>query len=136
MTSQTSRTLEAVARIISLMLCASVSYAQGPTGEYQATKGSPTEPLLVVCRAEVPARHAAYVSAAFVAHPISRAQKEFRKLVTAQYGAVGQVPCAGPFYGAVVKSIVQQWKDEARATNTVIVETDWAPSIATVVAPL
>jgi len=90
----------------------------------------------VVCRAEVPAHHTAYLSAAFVAHPISRAQKEFRKLVTAQYGAVGQVPCAGPFYGAVVKSIVQQWKDEARATNTVIVETDWAPSIATVVAPL
>jgi hypothetical protein len=92
--------------------------------------------LYVACWADVPSHNTAYFSATFVAPTAYSARKEFRELVTTQYGAVSHVKCASKFSKAVMRDIVQQWKDKARATNNAIVETDWAASTATAVAPL
>jgi hypothetical protein len=144
------------------MLCVSVSYAQSaadqernrdaagivnqndPAGlagrnpyAYAPTyPASATGPMYVACWAEVPSHNTAYFSATFVAPAIYSARKEFSELVTAQYGAVNQVQCAGKFSEAVVKDKVQRWKDKASAANNAIVETDWAASTATAVVPL
>ena len=67
-------------------------------------------------------------SPTLLAPAVSSARKEFRKRVTAQYGEISQLRCAGKFSGAIVKNIVQQWKDQARSTNNAIVDTDWQPT--------
>jgi hypothetical protein len=135
------------------MLCASVSYAQGVINfETAGRQPVPAEPLFssinqytvqqrpgtmyVACWAEVPSHGTAYFSSMFAAPSAYKARREFRELVTAQYGTVSQVQCASKFSETVVKDIVQRWKDKASAANSAIVETDWAASTATAVVPL
>jgi hypothetical protein len=86
--------------------------------------------MYVACWAEVPSHSTAYFSPTFPAPAVSSARKEFRELVTTQYGAVSQVQCVGKFNPAVVKDTVQQWQDKARATNNAIIDTDWQPTAA------
>ena len=86
--------------------------------------------MYVACWAEVPSHSTAYFSPTFPAPAVSSARKEFRELVTTQYGAVSHVQCVGKFNPAVVKDTVQQWQDKARATNNAIIDTDWQPTAA------
>jgi hypothetical protein len=79
--------------------------------------------------AEVPSRNTAYFSATFPSPTVNAARKEFRQLVTTQYGAVGKLQCAGRFSQSVVDEKVEKWKDSARTKNA-IVDTDWQPVAA------
>jgi len=148
--------VRAVAATIVLMLCASVSYGQAAapngyagTADGQAQLGrtfqSPPSGLLpntssasrisrdstptgmyVACWAEVPSHNTAYFTAPFPSPTVYAARKEFRQLVTTQYGAVGKLQCAGKFNQTVVNEQVAKWKDSARSKNA-IVDTDWQP---------
>jgi hypothetical protein len=133
--------VRAVAVAIGLMLCTSVAFAQFATYSPAAGGWIDVPPrrvlpepapggLYVACSAEVPSQSTAYFTATFNAPAVSSARKEFRQLVTTQYGAVSQVQCVGKFNPAVVKDTVQQWQDKARATNNAIVNTDWQPTAA------
>ena len=84
--------------------------------------------MYVACWAEVPSKGTAYFSPTLLAPAVSSARKEFRKRVTAQYGEISQLRCAGKLSEAMVKNIVQQWRDQARSTNNAIVDTDWQPT--------
>jgi hypothetical protein len=140
--------VRAVAVTIVFMLCASVSYAQGPPVTFSETQqvyvpaqpvdmGRNFQPLpltikpslmYVACWAKVPSHNASYFSATFQALSVQDASKDFRSLVTAQYGPVSDLQCAGNSSDAAVKDIVQQWKDQARAANNTVVEkTEQAP---------
>src|SRR5262249_14103316 len=120
--------VKAVAATIVVMLCASVADAQQPTeigrnpigpGDNQlappctdsgttVVKGLRCEAsqgpgkMYVACWAEVPSHNTAYFSATFEASSTYNARKEFRQLVTAQYGPAGKVQCAGKFSETVV----------------------------------
>jgi hypothetical protein len=146
--------VRAVAATIVFMLGVSVSYAQGPpltfplnqqttnvppdrataVNSYNRLDSSGAGPgyptangqLYVACWAEVPSHNTAYFSATFAAPTVNSARKEFRELVTTQYGAVGKLQCAGKFNEAVVNEQVEKWKDSARSKNA-IVDTDWQP---------
>ena len=148
--------VKAVAATIVLMLCASVSYAQSsqtplpvfPSSQspgniqFQSQANRPSDyanlgmpsfnpgPMYVACRAEVPSHNTAYFSATFQAPAVSSARKEFRQLVTTQYGPVSNLQCAGKFNQAVVNEQVEKWKDSARSTKNAIVDTDWQPTAA------
>ena len=140
-----------VAATIVLMLCASVSHAQSqqplpvfPSSEspgniqFQSQANRPSDyanlgmpsfnpgPMYVACRAEVPSHNTAYFSATFQAPAVSSARKEFRQLVTTQYGPVSNLQCAGKFNQAVVNEQVEKWKDSARSTKDAVVDTDLA----------
>jgi len=82
--------------------------------------------MYVACWAEVPSHNTAYFSATFEAPTVYGARKEFRKLVTTQYGAVGKLQCAGKFNETVVNEQVEKWKESARSKNA-IVDTNWQP---------
>ena len=93
--------------------------------------GSPAPgKMFVACRAEVPSNNTAYFSPTFRAPAVSRARKDFRELVTTQYGPVSNLQCAGKFNQAVVNEQVEKWKDSARSTKNAIVDTDWQPTAA------
>jgi hypothetical protein len=141
--------VKAVAVTIGLMLCASVSYAQGPPVTFPERQSSvdqaglanraygqpigsayPSAPLdqlrtgmYVACWAEVPSRSTAYFSATFAAPTVNGVRKEFRQFVTTQYGPVSKVQCAGKFSETVVNEQVEKWKDSARSTKNAIVDT-------------
>jgi hypothetical protein len=86
--------------------------------------------MMYVARwAEVPSHNAAYFTAPFLSPTVNSARKEFRQLVTRQYGQVGRLQCAGKFNEAVVNEQVAKWKDSARSKNA-IVDTDWQPVAA------
>ena len=164
MTSQTRRTLEAVAVTIGLMLCASVSYAQGPTVTFPERQSSADQAglanraygqpiadlpigyldqqrtgMYVACWAEVPSHNTAYFSATFAAPSVASARKEFRQLVAAQIGPASKLQCAGKFSETVVNERVEEWKDSARSRKNAIVDTDWRPdsplTLSSVVSP-
>jgi len=82
--------------------------------------------MYVACWAEVPSHNTAYFSATFEAPSVYNARKEFRRLVTTQYGVANKVQCAGKFSETVVNEQVEKWKESARAKNA-IVDTDWQP---------
>jgi len=130
------------------MLGASVSYAQGPPVTFPQTQQAsvPADPyglaakefrltnepgtMYVACRAEVPSHNTAYFSATFPSPTVNSARKEFRKVVTTQYGRVGKLQCASKFNETVVNEQVAKWKDSARSTKNAIVDTDWQPVAA------
>jgi hypothetical protein len=143
--------VKAVAATFVFMLCASGSYAQAPAangwagtpiGQAQLgwtfqssspqTTGN-TMPLFegpglmyVACWAEVPSHNTAYFTAPFPSPTVYAARKEFRQLVTTQYGVVGKLQCAGKFNETVVNEQVEKWKDSARSKSA-IVDTNWQP---------
>jgi hypothetical protein len=146
--------VKAVAATIVFMLGASVGHAQQPTeigrnpigeGDSALTvctdsattvvKGLRCEAsqgpgkMYVACWAEVPSHNTAYFSATFEASSTYNARKEFRQLVTTQYGPASKVQCAGKFNETVVNEQVEKWKDSARSKNA-IVDTDWQPVAA------
>ena len=140
----------AVAATIVFMLGASVAHAQAvPSAQNPFDTANPLSPpctdsattvvtglrceasrgpgkMYVACWAEVPSHNTAYFSATFEAASVYNARKEFRQLVTTQYGAVGKLQCAGKFNQTVVNEQVAKWKDSARSKNA-IVDTDWQP---------
>jgi hypothetical protein len=147
------RTFEAVALAVVSMLCASVSYAQSqqplpvfpssespgnvqfqqrayPRDQNLGTPFSYGGSFHVACWAEVPSHSTAYFTATFGAPAVSSARKEFRKLVTTQYGPVSNLQCTGKFSGTAVNEQVEKWKDSARSTKNAIVDTGWHPTAA------
>ena len=140
--------VRAVAATLVLMLCASVSYAQSPNaGSYVPQTISPNNnsfssinryippspapgQMYVACWAEASSQNTPYFSATFTTPSVSSARKEFRQLVTTQYGPVSNLQCAGKFNQAVVNEQVEKWKDSARSTKNAIVDTDWQPTAA------
>jgi hypothetical protein len=146
--------VRAVAATIVFMLGASVAHAQQPTEIGRNPIGVPNDlsppctdsattvvkglrcearqgpgKMYVACWAEVPSHNTAYFSATFEAPSAYNARKEFRKLVTTQYGPVSKLQCAGKFSETVVNEQVEKWKDAAHTENT-IVDTDWQPVAA------
>jgi hypothetical protein len=85
--------------------------------------------MYVACWAEVPSHNTAYFTGPFLSPTVNSARKEFRQLVTTQYGPVGKLQCAGKFNQTVVNEQVEKWKDSARSKNA-IVDTDWQPVAA------
>jgi hypothetical protein len=138
-----STTFVRAAFAVVLMLCASAGYAQRSSYEIsgqtlqpynnsfssinQYTPSPARGKMYVACWAEVSSRGTAYFSSTFAAPVMSAARKEFRELVTTQYGPVSQLRCAGKFSEAVVMDMVGQWKDEARTANNAVVDTGWNP---------
>jgi len=84
------------------------------------------QPLYVACWAEVPSKHTAYFSAAFESQNIKDPRTEFHQRVMMSYGAVGQFNCAGKPSAAEAEQQLEQWKETARAKDT-IVDTGWKP---------
>jgi len=154
--------VRAVAATIVFMLCASVGYAQsydpssrqigmpaapwapfmGPSGltpgwttqSASRIERPPLGMMYVACWAEVPSHNTAYFSPIIESPTVNSARKEFRQLVTTQYGTVGKLQCAGKLSETVVNEQVARWKDSARSKNA-IVDTDWATSTATADVP-
>jgi hypothetical protein len=85
--------------------------------------------MYVACWAEVPSHNTAYFTAPFLSPTVNNARKEFRELVTTQYGAVGKLQCAGKFNETVVNERVEKWKESTSSKNA-IVDTDWQPVAA------
>jgi len=130
----------AVAATVVFMLGASVAHAQATPSQAGLALQNPynfmplyltNEPgtMYVACWAEVPSHNTAYFSATFPSPTVSSARKEFRNVVTTQYGPVGKLQCAGKFNETVVNEQVEKWKDSARSKNA-IVDTDWQPVAA------
>jgi hypothetical protein len=135
-----------VAVAIVSMLCASVTKAQSSytpmpvypssesLGNVQFQSGantwsgqlqvvSPdTGGLYVACWAEVPSNNTAYFSPTFAASSVNVVRKEFRKVVTTQYGPVSKLQCTGKFSGTMVNERVEKWKDSARTANNAIID--------------
>ena len=136
-----------VAATIALMLCTSVVVAQSPaigqgSTPYSGTSAgqaiSPNNPsfssvfmhppgpeagnMYVACWAEVASNNTAYFSPTFAASSVNVVRKEFRKVVTTQYGPVNKLQCTGKFSGSMVNEQVEKWKDSARTTNNAIID--------------
>jgi hypothetical protein len=145
------RKFAAVAVAVVPMFFASVSHAQDrPPGVFPSSESpgnvqfqseanpdnyrrlttpfSYEKPFYVACSAEVPSHSTAYFTATFQAPAVASARKEFRKLVTTQYGPVSHLQCAGKFSESAVNEQVQKWKDLARSTKNAIVDTHWPPT--------
>ena len=84
-------------------------------------------PLYIACWAEDSSNGTAYFSATFESHAVWKSRKEFRNLVAKRYGPVSQAHCAGNASSAKLDEMVQQWKTDARATTTAVVDTGWEP---------
>jgi hypothetical protein len=85
--------------------------------------GSPERgAMYVACRAEVASNNTAYFSPIFAASSVNVVRKEFRKVVTTQYGPVSKLQCTGKFSGTMVNEQVEKWKDSARTTNNAIID--------------
>jgi len=127
------------------MLCASVSYAQGSDAKLPSTnpasyipqigtatnysssslfypRGPAPGSMYVACWAEVASNNTAYFSPTFAAPSVNDVRKEFRKVVTTQYGPVSKLQCTGKFSGTMVSEQVKKWKDSARTTNNAIID--------------
>ncbi len=118
------------------------NYTPQPMSSKSATrilKSQDPGGMHVACWAEVPSHNTAYFSATFLAPSAYSARKEFRQLVTTQYGPVSSLRCAGKFSETVVNGLVEKWKDSARSTKNAIVDTDWRPdsplTLSSVVSP-
>jgi hypothetical protein len=137
-----------VAAAITLMLGASVSYAQSsytpmpvfPSSESPGNvqfqndgylrlprtiwlTDKPVGAMYVACWAEVPSNNTAYFSAKFAGPAVSPVRKQFRTFVTTHYGPVSKLQCAGKFSEAVLNEQVEKWKDSARTEKNAIVDT-------------
>ena len=78
------------------------------------------------CWAEVKARQSAYFSAVFEAPGIAGPREEFRRMVLTSYGTISRFSCEQKPSSAEAEQELQQWKDAARAKDT-IVDTGWRP---------
>ena len=140
--------VKTVAVAIVSMFCASVGYAQSSqtplpvfpssespgnvqfqSAEYprdQQNFETPLSParggMYVACWAEVASNNTAYFSPTFAAPSVNDVRKEFRKVVTTQYGPVSKLQCTGKFSGTMVSEQVKKWKDSARTTNNAIID--------------
>ena len=140
--------VKTVAVAIVSMFCASVGYAQSSktplpvfpssespgnaqfqSAEYprdQQNFETPLSParggMYVACWAEVASNNTAYFSPTFAASSVNVVRKEFRKVVTTQYGPVSKLQCTGKFSGTMVSEQVEKWKDSARTTNNAIID--------------
>jgi hypothetical protein len=131
---------------IALLVGASVGHAQGiqrssdspaqyvqsmsiTTQPYGNGAGAPlaTGPLYVACRAEAPSSDAAYFSDAFASHAPLKSRKAFRELVATRYGPVSRAHCAGNTSLTELEALVRQWKENARAATSAVVDTGWKP---------
>jgi len=140
--------VKTVAVAIVSMFCASVGYAQSSqtplpvfpssespgnaqfqSAEYprdQQNFETPLSParggMYVACWAEVASNNTAYFSPTFAAPSVNDVRKEFRKVVTTQYGPVNKLQCTGKFSATMVNEQVEKRKDSARTTNNAIID--------------
>jgi hypothetical protein len=102
--------------------------SEGNNGYGRALEStSAAGPLYIACWAENASNGTAYLSATFESHAVWKSRKEFRNLVAKRYGPVSEAHCAGNASSAKLDEMVQQWKTDARATTTAVVDTGWEP---------
>ena len=131
-----------IAVALASLLGVSVGHAQGiqrssdqpgffqPSGAQYGVGGGPFVPagrLYVACWADAPASASTYFSATFQSHAPWKSRKEFRELVATRFGSVSEARCAGNTSFEKLEERVQQWKDDARAASSEIVDTGWEP---------
>jgi len=97
-----------------------------PTAATPQAQPATPKAKYVACWAEVKSRQSAYFSTVFEAPGVAEPREAFRTMVMTSYGGISRFACEQKGSSAEAEQQLQQWKDAARARDT-IVETGWKP---------